>query len=190
MLKAVSENGRAVFSCVPKPARTASSVPEERLRLIRERVGSIIQIHCSFLEGDVFLPNPAMHTDAVDVVCAQHPQESGWTPATRENSVDFFDRKPSETDSGHRDSVILVSDRPLKRNVGIFLAPADCAVIGLSHRDPNVDFVALVHSGWRGTAKDIVGKTVETVKTIFGNEVSKDLEAYVSPFAKSCCYEF
>lgn len=190
MLKAVSSNGRAAFSCVPKPARTASNVPEERLRLIRERVGNIIQIHCSFLEGDVFLPNPAMHTDAVDIVSTSNPLDSGWTPAVRENSIGFYDRKPTETDSGHRDSVILVSEKPLDHNVGIFFAPADCAIVGLSHRDPNVDFIALVHSGWKGTAKNIVGKTVESVKAIFGNEVSKDLEAYVSPFAKSCCYEF
>lgn len=28
------------------------------------------------------------------------------------------------------------------------------------------------------------------MKVIFGNSVAGDLEAFVSPFAKSCCYEF
>lgn len=191
MLKSVSENGRATFSCVPKPARTVGKNPEERLGLIRERVGSIVQIYCGFLDGDVFLPNPVQHTDRIDVVeLSSGPESSGWSHAVRENSVTFYDRKATSDDSGHRDSVILVSQKPLNRDVGVFFAPADCAIIGLSHRDPNVDFAALVHSGWKGTAKDVIGKTVEAVKEIFGNAVTADLEAHISPFAKPCCYEF
>lgn len=146
MLRTVFENGRATFSCVPKPARTVGATPDERLKLIRERVGAIVQIHCDFLDGDVYLPNPAKHTDCVDVIEVTSPESSGWSYATKENSVSFFDRKPTATDSGHRDAVILLSEKPLKRDVGIFLAPADCAIIGLSHRDPEIDFAALIHS--------------------------------------------
>lgn len=191
MLRHVSSNGRATFSCVPQPARTVGKTPEERLRLIRERVGRIVQIHCGFLEGDVFLPNPAKHTDAVDVIRAGSPaSESGWKYATRSNGVSFFDRPESGGDSGHRDSVILISEKPLAHDIGAFFAPADCAIVGFSHKDPDVDFLALAHSGWRGTAKDVIGKTVDAVKTIFGNAVAKDLEAFLSPHAKACCYEF
>ncbi|MFB0964419.1 MAG: laccase domain-containing protein [Patescibacteria group bacterium] len=190
MLRTVSENGRATFSCVPRPARTVGKSPEERLELIRQRVGSIVQIYCDFLEGDVYLPNPAKHTDRIETVEISSPENAGWSYATRENSVSFYDRKPTETDSGHCDSVILLSEKPLKKDVGIFIAPADCAIVGLSHRDPNVDFAALIHSGWKGTAKDVVGQTVEKLKIIFGNSVTGDLEAFISPFAKSCCYEF
>lgn len=190
MLKTVSESGRATFSCVPKPARTVGKSPDERLKLIRERVGSIVQIHCDFLQGEVFLPNPAKHTDLVEIVRIGEAEKTGWQYATRENSVDFFDRPATETDSGHRDSVIVVSEKPLDRNVGVFFAPADCAIVGFAHRDPEIDFAALVHSGWRGTAKDVIGKTLEAVKSIFGAAVTKDLEAFVSPHAMSCCYEF
>lgn len=167
MLRTVSENGRTTFSCVPRPARTVGKDPNERLKLIRERVGSIVQTYCDFLDGDVFLPNPAKHTDSVDVIEISSPESIGWSYATQENSVSFYDRKPTETDSGHRDAVILLSEKPLRRDVGIFLAPADCAIVGLSHRDPSVDFAALIHSGWKGTAKDIVGQTVDRVKAIF-----------------------
>lgn len=117
MLRTASENGRATFSCVPKPARTVGSNPEERLELIRKRVGSIVQIHCDFLNGDVYLPNPAKHTDCIDVVEISSPENTGWSYATQENSVSFYDRKPSETDSGHRDAVILISEKPLRRDV-------------------------------------------------------------------------
>lgn len=190
MKKSVAQNSRAVFHCVPEPARTASADPKERLKLIRERVGRIVQIRCDFLTGDVFLPNPGRHTDRVDVVDLSDLANSGWSYATRENDVHFFDRKPSKDDSGHRDSVVLVSSKPLSRDAGAFIAPADCAVVGFSHKDPDVDFAALVHSGWRGTAKDIIGKTLDEVREIFGNGVSKDLEAFVSPYAKGCCYDF
>jgi hypothetical protein len=167
MLQGISQNGRVRFSCVPEPARTISKDLETRKRLVRERIGRIVQIHCQFLEGDVFLPNPAKHTDHIDVVSVVHPEESGWKALTREHSVSFLDHEITQTDSGHRDSIIVVSEKPLNRNVGIFLAPADCAVVGLAHRDPNVDFAALIHSGWKGTAKDIVGQTIDAVKTIF-----------------------
>lgn len=190
MLQRISENSRATFSCVPRPARTVGKTPDERLKLIRERVGSIVQIHCGFLTGDVFLPNPAKHTDKIDVIDPMDPNGSGWNFATRENSVNFFDRKAEGEDSGHRDSLVLVSQKPLDRDVGVFIAPADCAIIGFSHRDPNVDFAALVHSGWRGTAKDVIGKTVEAIRNVFGDAVTSDLEAFVSPYARSCCYEF
>lgn len=129
MLRTVSKNGRATFSCVPKPARTVGKSPEERLELIRERVGSIVRIHCDFLEGDVYLPNPAKHTDRISAVEVASPENSGWSYATQENSVSFYDRKPTETDSGHADSVILLSEKPLDRDVGIFIAPADCAIV-------------------------------------------------------------
>lgn len=191
MLKQVSENGRATFSCVPRPARTVGKTPDERLRLIRDRIGRIVQLDCGFLDGDVFLPNPSKHTDKVDVIRTDYPMIGGdWKYATRSNTVAFYDRPAEGADSGHRDAVILVAERPLTRDVGAFFAPADCAVVGFSHRDPGVEFLALAHSGWRGTAKDIVGKTVDLVKGIFGNSVPKDLEAFLSPHAKSCCYEF
>ena len=117
MLRTASENGRATFSCVPRPARTVGTTPEERLKLIRERVGAIVQLYCDFLEGDVYLPNPAKHTDSIDVVEISEPQNAGWTYATQENSVSFFDRKPTDSDTGHRDSLILVSEKPLRKDV-------------------------------------------------------------------------
>lgn len=129
MLRTVSENGRATFSCVPRPARTVGKSPDERLKLIRERVGSIVQLYCDFLEGDVYLPNPAKHTDRIDAIEISSPESAGWSYATQENSVSFYDRKPTETDSGHTDSVILLSEKPLKKDVGIFIAPADCAIV-------------------------------------------------------------
>lgn len=117
MLRTASENGRATFSCVPRPARTVGENPNERLKLIRERVGSIVQIYCDFLDGDVFLPNPAKHTDRIDVVDLSSLRNDGWTHAVSENSVSFFDRKPTDSDTGHRDSLILVSEKPLRKDV-------------------------------------------------------------------------
>lgn len=76
MLRTVSENGRATFSCVPRPARTVGATPDERLKLIRERVGAIVQIYCDFIDGDVYLPNPAKHTDSIDVIEVSSPEEA------------------------------------------------------------------------------------------------------------------
>ncbi len=141
-------------------------------------------------EGDVFLPNPAKHTDRVDTVDCSNVEPSGWTYATEGSGVRFFERKPSGADTGHRDALVLHSSRPLDRDVALFLAPADCAIVGFSHRDPSIDCIALAHAGWRGIAKDIVGNTVNAIRDLLGSGAAKDLEAFVSPYAKACCYEF
>lgn len=48
----------------------------------------------------------------------------------------------------------------------------------------------LVHSGWRWTAKDILGKTLRLTKDLFGKKALEYINVQIAPFAKWCCYEF
>lgn len=70
---------------------------------------------------------------------------------------------------------------------GLLVKLADCQ--GVLLFDPQTEVVALVHSGWRGSAADIIGKTVARLKKEFG-VLPADLLAGVSPSLGPCCAEF
>ncbi len=65
-----------------------------------------------------------------------------------------------------------------EKGVLITVATADCVPITLY--DPRKQVVAVVHSGWRGTVKNIVGKTINTMSLVFGSSVS-DIIACIGP---------
>ena len=78
----------------------------------------------------------------------------------------------------------MVTDVP-----GICLAiqVADCQAVVLY--DPDRAVVANVHSGWRGSIINIIGRTVETMTVEFGCDPG-NLLAGVSPSLGPCCAEF
>jgi copper oxidase (laccase) domain-containing protein len=45
-----------------------------------------------------------------------------------------------------------------------------------------------VHSGWRGTAQNIAGATIEQLERAHGSAVA-DLHVYIGAAASQCCYE-
>ncbi|HVZ40791.1 MAG TPA: peptidoglycan editing factor PgeF [Candidatus Kapabacteria bacterium] len=63
---------------------------------------------------------------------------------------------------------------------------ADCIPVLLYDADLHV--VAGIHSGWRGTAQNITGVTVEHMRTEYGSQ-PRSLYAYVGAGAGQCCYE-
>jgi YfiH family protein len=63
---------------------------------------------------------------------------------------------------------------------------ADCAPIFFLDRCKKV--IGLVHSGWRGTAKEIAGKMVSKMQREFACQL-KDITCVVGPCVDECCYE-
>ncbi len=63
---------------------------------------------------------------------------------------------------------------------------ADCA--GVLIYDPVRKAVAAVHSGWRGTAADIVGATVDAMQRTYGTRPA-ELRCWISPCASGARYE-
>ncbi len=64
---------------------------------------------------------------------------------------------------------------------------ADCQAVLLF--DPRRRVVANVHSGWRGSVRNILGKTVEVMVGRFGCRAD-DLRAAIAPSLGPCCAEF
>jgi hypothetical protein len=78
----------------------------------------------------------------------------------------------------------MITDTP-----GLMLAVklADCQ--GVLLYDPVKRVTAAVHSGWRGSVLDIIGKTIARMKADFGCD-SKNILAGISPSLGHCCAEF
>ncbi len=62
---------------------------------------------------------------------------------------------------------------------------ADCVPIFLQDQKNNT--FGLVHSGWRGTAGNIVKCAIEKMILVQSNV--KDIKVFLGPSIKSCCYE-
>ena len=78
----------------------------------------------------------------------------------------------------------VVTDIPKKFLV---VQVADCQSILLY--DPARRVVANVHSGWRGSIDNIIGRTVNVMETCFGC-LSIDMIAGIGPSLGPCCSEF
>lgn len=78
----------------------------------------------------------------------------------------------------------VVSDRPGRM---LTIQAADCQAVLLY--DPRRRVVANVHSGWRGSVANIIGRVVDTMRTRFDCR-GADILAAVGPSLGPCCAEF
>lgn len=77
----------------------------------------------------------------------------------------------------------LVTNTP---GVALVVFTADCTPLLL--HDPVTGAVGAAHAGWRGTAADIAGKTVEAMVERFGCD-PKNIRAAIGPNIAQCCFE-
>lgn len=90
-------------------------------------------------------------------------------------------RQPEEVRTGFD---ALITAEP---GLGLLVKVADCQGVVLF--DPVREVVAVVHCGWRGSAADILGRTVARLEEEFGVRPA-DLRAGISPSLGPCCAEF
>lgn len=78
----------------------------------------------------------------------------------------------------------LVTDIP---GIALVIQVADCQSVLLF--DPERRVIANVHSGWRGSISNIVGKTVRVMQERFGSK-AEHIRAGIGPSLGACCAEF
>jgi len=105
-----------------------------------------------------------------------------------ETSVIIFDQNRQEAPLSENQPT-LSGDAMISNIPGITLAiqVADCQAVMLY--DPKKKVIANVHSGWRGSIRNITGKCVEIMKARFGSRPA-DIIAGISPSLGPCCSEF
>ncbi|MBI2463913.1 peptidoglycan editing factor PgeF [Candidatus Peregrinibacteria bacterium] len=69
----------------------------------------------------------------------------------------------------------------------LMLKTADCQPILIY--DPIKNIIAAVHSGWRGTLQNIVGKTIQKMMRDFHSRPG-DIRVTIGPSLQKCCSEF
>jgi len=111
-------------------------------------------------------------------------KESGVRPAFALQIHSDIILKVDRSFNERPDGDALITD---KKGLPIGIKVADCQ--GILFFDPKRNAVAAVHSGWRGSAQNIIGKTVQRMKEEFGSDPS-DLVAGISPSLGPCCFEF
>lgn len=94
----------------------------------------------------------------------------------------FYATHPLDKEASGYDAII--TNKP-----GLFLLIqiADCQAVYI--KDPVNNAIANIHNGWRGSTKNIVGKTIRKMQEVF-NSNPKDLKVYISPSLGPCCAEF
>jgi YfiH family protein len=78
----------------------------------------------------------------------------------------------------------LITNQP---HVGLVVQHADCQAVLLY--DPVKQAIGAVHSGWRGSVLNLIGKTVQAMTGAFGTDPTT-LRVVISPSLGPCCAEF
>lgn len=84
--------------------------------------------------------------------------------------------------------VVPDADGIYTTDTGLVLAAltADCLPIALGFKDP--DGVAMLHAGWRGTLRDIVGEALGRISSALG-VAAPEVRAVIGPGIGPCCYQ-
>ena len=153
------------------------------------RLGGVSREHLASL-------NIGMHRgDAAETVAENYRilgNAVGFDPAalvlTRQIHSDIVRRVGKADCNGldHRDYPEcdgLITNEP---GVGLVVFTADCTPILL--HDPVTGAVGAAHAGWRGTAADIAGKTVQAMVKEFGCD-PRNIRAAIGPNIGGCCFQ-
>ncbi|MCQ2426887.1 MAG: polyphenol oxidase family protein [Clostridia bacterium] len=125
-----------------------------------------------------------------DALCAELGIAPGDMVFAREKHTSEVAEAIRADDGG----VVIDGDYPqgfdalITRGKGILLCTleADCVPVWLF--DPETPAAAMIHSGWRGTAGEIVYKAAEKMNERFGTDPAK-LKAFIGPHICGKCYE-
>jgi len=109
----------------------------------------------------------ANQTHSDHIVVIENPETRGWEK--KHNAIEDCDA--------------LITNQ---KEVILTILTADCVPILLY--DPVEEVIAIVHAGWKGTAKEIAKKCVDQMSTRFGCKPS-NIYAGIAPSIGACCYE-
>ena len=102
--------------------------------------------------------------------------EIGYVNQVHGDNVQIFHGEIHQGDA-------IITDKP-KVAVGVFTA--DCVPVIIY--DIKLKIAAAIHSGWKGTCNEIVSKTIDKMKAIYGSQ-SESLKVYIGPHMRDCCYQ-
>lgn len=119
------------------------------------------------IQTQVFVRNSQIHSDII-------------RPVTREDGYDLDQLVQGVGGFPQGDGLMTQEE-----GLALWVYSGDC--VPLLFYDPVQKAVAAVHGGWRGTAQDIAGKTVEALGRAYGSR-PEDLLVAIGPAIGPCCF--
>lgn len=107
--------------------------------------------------------------------------EVAYLQQVHSKSVFVFNKNDKSFNENEGDAIVT---NELNTAIGVFTA--DCVPIILVDKVKGA--VAAIHSGWKGTYNSIVKETVEKMIEDYNTDVN-DINAYIGPHIRQCCYE-
>ena len=118
----------------------------------------------------------ALGLDASRLVFSKQVHGDAVRTVSSDDAHELFTPVPYEADG------LLTNEKGL----ALVIFTADCVPV-LFH-DPVCGIIAASHAGWRGTASDIVGKTILAMSREYGCE-PENIRAAIGPSIGKCCFE-
>ncbi len=117
----------------------------------------------------------------------------GYDRANFLESLSLKDLIVMEQEHGDEVHIIQNGERPkrgdgiilLERRVAGIIKTADC--LPLIVAEPDIPIAAIVHAGWRGTAKRITQKAVKKMMSLGARK--EKIVVLLGPSIRACCYE-
>ncbi len=132
------------------------------------------------LKFDLFKPYKDTLVHGMATKMSDHPEELIFANQVHGDKIIAINKKPEDVPDG--DAFITN-----QKNLSIAVRVADCQ--GLLVFDPVQKAISAIHSGWRGSTVNIIGKTIQRLKEEYGSN-PKDLIVGISPSLGPCCTEF
>ena len=156
--------------------------PVPSKRLLTQGDGLKVAIH-----PDIFIRRVVRAFFTTRQAGADHASISGLTGVPQERIFRPIQRHTDRVHVLRFDMKPVVADAVItkRRDVLIGVAVADCVPVLL--HDPIRRVCAAVHAGWRGTAREILRKTVDRMRREFYSD-PKDIAVAIGPSIRWCCY--
>lgn len=132
------------------------------------------------LQTNILVSSKQVHGTDILVLDKDFSDTNGKVATTLKGS-NHNNQEPDDLYEGYD---AFISNIP---GLALMVQQADCQAVMLL--DPQKKIIANIHCGWRGSVANIIGKTIETMKTRF-NVCPADLIAGISPSLGPCCAEF
>lgn len=129
------------------------------------------------------------HSDHINVVTSEDVEAFG-----RGEFASRYDRYNEALDNftseGYKGDGILYldSDGALTDVKGVMLTTLHADCIPLFFYDPKKEVIGMVHSGWKGTVKEIGRVAVLKMQEVYGCEPG-DVLVHIGPGISECCFE-
>lgn len=129
------------------------------------------------------------HSDNVQIITQEMVDRCRAGDFVLEYPDDIEEKKKFTSEEYNGGGILFLdSDGAITDIPGVLLTSMHADCIPLFFYDPVKQVIAMVHSGWKGTVKEIGRITSEKMQSVYGCKAS-DILVHIGPGISKCCFE-